>query len=107
MTPSAEQQVLDEASRLARSAVRPKCYEGVGGVRHLQCGIGSIAVVDHIEPAQIGRMWQFRQALQHRGFDGVARLPRASSSLVTSLASAPLNPSGTSGGSALKSSPVI
>src|ERR1700687_6231308 len=47
MTPGAEQQVLGEAIRLARSAVRPKCYEGVGGARHLQCGIGSIAVVDH------------------------------------------------------------
>jgi hypothetical protein len=76
MAPGAEQQVLDQAFRFAHSAVWPKRHEGGGGARHLQGFIGSIIVVDDVEPAQIGRMWQFRQALEHRGFDRVARLPR-------------------------------
>jgi hypothetical protein len=42
----------------------------------LQRGIADIVAADHIEPAQIGRVFQLRQALKHRGFDRVAGLPR-------------------------------
>jgi hypothetical protein len=76
VAPGAKQQVLDQAFRFAHSAVWPKRHEGGGGARHLQGFIGSIIVVDDVEPAQIGRVWQFREALEHRGFDRVARLSR-------------------------------
>jgi hypothetical protein len=74
MTSSPEKQVLDQAFRLVRSIVWPKCHEGVGGTRQRRSGIGNIAVPDHIEPAQVNWPLQARQALKHHGFDSVAGL---------------------------------
>jgi hypothetical protein len=73
MTSGSEKEVLDQAFRLVRSTVWPKRDEGVGGTGQRQGGIGNL-VADHIEPAQVGWLLQLRQALKHRGFDGVARL---------------------------------
>jgi hypothetical protein len=75
MTSGAEQQALDQPLGLARSTVGSKRHEGIRGTGRLHGGFGYVAVADHIEAAQIGRVLQLRQAVEHRGFGKVASLP--------------------------------
>src|SRR3979411_1289722 len=74
MTSGSEKKVLDQSFRLVRSIVWSKCHEGIGSTRQRQCGIGNIVIADHIETPQVGWLLQARQALKHRGFNGVACL---------------------------------
>lgn len=52
-----------------------KRHESIGDTSHLHGGFGHVAVADHVKAAQIGRVLQSGQAVEHSGFGKVAGLP--------------------------------